>query len=177
MIVPAEIEFPDAVRKVDLGFDDHSDICLYPKNLLPSSFDWSQVVPVTDAIPLKGIVGSATKLGTTVLNVTMGGVEWDIRFMIVDTPNVPYPLIGINFQTYVKCSMDWDARGFRLRLTNTCWPRWLTPRSRYERPSPERYEPNTESASREWFWKELRMASTSLRESSPLRESSRWQRS
>ena len=121
MMVVAEVATTSAqmldqkatVTKFIMGFDDHADVSLFPKSLLPKNFN-KQSINANDGVVIRGVTGnSLTNAGTLSLKVFLGDTWFRIKFQICDNV-LAYPLIGNDFRSAARCSMDWDNWRFVL---------------------------------------------------------------
>ena len=102
------------VTKFIVGFNDHADVSLFPKSLLPKNFNLRSI-NANEGLLIKGVTGNSLKNAVTLfLKVSLGHTWFKIKFQVCDNA-LAYPLIGNDFRTAARCSMDWDNFRFVLQ--------------------------------------------------------------
>ena len=102
------------VTKFIMGFNDHANVSLFPKSLLPKNFNLKSI-NANKGLLIKVVTGNSLKnVGTLFLKVSLGDTWFKIEFQVCDNA-LAYPLIRNDFQTAARCSMDWDNFRFVLQ--------------------------------------------------------------
>ena len=102
------------VTKFILGFNDHANVSLFPKSLLLKNFNL-RIINANKGLLIKGVTSNSLKnVGTLFLKISLGHTWFKIKFQVCDNAHA-YPLIGNDFQTAARCSMDWDNFRFVLQ--------------------------------------------------------------
>lgn len=122
MIVQAAARIPAAMLTDGLDYACSlrfgMDHCVWPKHFLPNSFDFSKI-----KVDPQCLVINWKCLGLLPLkcNLVANGSRLDL---IVDSQSLTYPLIGNDFRTHVRCSMNWKfSKSPRLCHLEMLW--WL----------------------------------------------------
>ena len=104
----------NSTKLVEIGMDDHADVCVIPARLLPEGFDNRRLKKVDGRT--SGVTGHALKImGETKLDVKLSEVWFCVRFLVVED-HMPYPLLGNDFRHYTQATMDWSRKGFKFEV-------------------------------------------------------------
>ena len=84
------------VTKFIMGFDDHANVFLFPKSLLPKNFNLRSI-NANEGLLIKCVTGNSLKnAGTLFLKVSLGHTWFKIEFQVCDN-TLAYPLIRNDF--------------------------------------------------------------------------------
>ena len=79
-----------------MGFDDHADVSLFPKSLLPKNFNLRSI-NANEGLLIKGVTRNSLKnAGTLFLKVSSGHTWFKIKMQVCNNA-FTYPLIGNDF--------------------------------------------------------------------------------
>ena len=86
------------VTKFIMGFDDHADVSLFLKSLLPKTFNLRSI-NANEGLLIKCVTGNSLKnAGTLFLKVSLGHTWFKIKFQVCDnTLSCPLYMFVVSF--------------------------------------------------------------------------------